>query len=409
LALYTELDFQASDSEAILSNPVTLHAQMVEFDRRTIETTLRHAREMAVLEYDTISGHGLLHLLFLDARQADRAFYLAGYLWVKAVAALIARRCPAFAPPARMLPLLVRLLCDHPAISDALDGRCDAAALVQTIHDSVMSLSAEQLQNIATMIETQPEAVEWFDLWDIHGQIASGQFSHVVRSYESEYDRYFGSTIGTPLERDLLLARGAAQIHLLSTTRGTVLQVSEDGNELRLNTGSGVQSVHLLPIENFWSLAAQAARGRRADIEENIERFLPVAMRLQEEFRSVLRKSIGQPITLANYMCLPAPNSYGLVLWQDWSSDLHKRVVFPVDWMAYDDDSEMPIQETLSAGTVMSPEERRTLAHAIKGLAPPCISYRRGDPGAVRTADWRSPPASIGRDSALRLAAGASR
>jgi hypothetical protein len=172
LALYAELHFDERAGERILSNPVPLHAQMAAAARMTNEAAIyRVARDEACFELHKNSV-GLLRLLFCDTGHPEHSYYLVGYLWIRAAAELIARHCARLGRPAIMLPLLIKLLCDHPIIEDASLGKVSASEIIAAIRDSIFSLTSQSLERVDVALDDEALA-KLFEHWKLHGFLRS--------------------------------------------------------------------------------------------------------------------------------------------------------------------------------------------------------------------------------------------
>jgi hypothetical protein len=345
LALYAELDFEADEKNAILSNPVTQHAQLLAWDRTMLEV-FRLALDQAVIESQEIAEPGLLRLLFLDDADPDRSFYLVGYLWIKAVAAQIARRCPSLAPPYRMLPFLTRLLCHHPIITDAHEGRCNAADIVNALHTCVSDLDRPTLKKVAEMITNHPDILKKFDNWDIQAQVASGRYKRFTTTTRAEVDQFQPLLKNAVLSHYLTIMRCAANVHLLSQTTGIVQSVDIKQRTAVLvpegtTTAALQKQIKLLPIRQFWTRAAKA---ESTSNRETIARYIDFADQLE---------------TLIH------PLSYGIIAWfNDGSSP--KSIFLPLTWATYEEKEDELNQEALRYGIGISVKRRLEFSSSVE-------------------------------------------
>jgi hypothetical protein len=341
LALYAELDFESDEKNAILPNPVTQHAQLVSWEQTMLQV-FHLALDQAVIESEDLAEPGLLRLLFLDDANPDRSFYLVGYLWIKAVAAQIARRCPSLAPPYRMLPFLSRLLCHHTIITDAYEGKCDAAAIVNALHTCVSDLDRPTLNKLAKMITDHPDTLKKFDHWNIQAQVASGRYLRFTTMTKAEVHQFIGKLLNdNSLSHYLTIMRSAANVHLLSQTTGVVQAVDIKKRTAVLvpevgTTAGSQKEIKLLPIREFWTWASKAASSSDREI---IARYIDHASQFETEIMQLLAKAIGHSVTLAAYMTLIHPLSYGIIAW--FNDGPPQRPVFlPLTWTTWEEKKE---------------------------------------------------------------------
>lgn len=153
LAMYAQLDLDVVDSPQTLHSVPKFYAcAATSVSGVPASAVLRAARLSQVEAFD--DDEGLLHLLYQDTGSPInyQNLYLVGYLWVKAVAASLGRRCPALAPADVMFPLLIRILCDHPAMIRAQRGEIEVDALLPTILRSITNWSTASLDRLADLL-----------------------------------------------------------------------------------------------------------------------------------------------------------------------------------------------------------------------------------------------------------------
>lgn len=345
LAMYAELDYEAHDHQSLLSNPLTIHADMIEPERGlSLIRTLRGVREFAASE--------LLRLLFLNSEQSTYSFYLGGYLYVKATIAFMAQHCPRLALPDTALPLLIRLWCDHPAIEEAMKGKPDAAGLIEQLHQTILSLSPETLNALADMIDNNSEVVTRFDHWQIHAQLSAGQFSEPIFTDTSM--SYFD--LETELGELFSIERAGFSIHFLSRITGLLVTVGEnDKNKAVIRNSDGETEVELLPIGKVWDFLFRMVDKRQ---KEMILKYQEIANALQYKFGQAMQEAVGKEVTIANFMTFSG--SYGIVIWTD-----EKCEFLPYSWDTFDYSNNIEFM-LISEGIKISPNEKLQFSKSLR-------------------------------------------
>jgi hypothetical protein len=231
--------------------------------------------------------HGLLRALFLDGR-IDETIYFAGYLYIKAIAALFARQHPIFRDPGTLLPLLIRIICDHPIFERATTHTLTATDIVAQLHAMLLSVVSSGYKQIAQMLEV-PLVREQFDNWDIYTtlQTATG-----VPAFHGVNNR-------SPLWKDKLgdpwmsRFRSATSVHLPSWVCDDI--VNFDDHKLTLRTIDGDRNL---------SMPRLAPAYVNSGLSSSI--YLKTFDYLQTLFRTQIQQAFEQrkAITIANYMLL---------------------------------------------------------------------------------------------------------
>jgi hypothetical protein len=170
--LTPELDFSGDEDRDPIHSPVlkVVHYTGPAINGVDSEQEFLHTRLSRIVE------HRLLAQLLLDVPvQTDEHAYFSGYLYIKALAARLGALCPALARPARMLPLLIRLLCDHPSIARSQTAGSGTDGILSAVHQTAVSLDHSVLNKIANWVERgDPREVgRRFDFLDIEGSRSS--------------------------------------------------------------------------------------------------------------------------------------------------------------------------------------------------------------------------------------------
>ena len=158
LATYAELDFSGDEDRDPIHSPVlkVVHYTGPAINGVDSEQEFLHTRLSRIVE------HRLLAQLLVDVPvQTDEHAYFSGYLYVKALAARLGALCPALARPARMLPLLIRLLCDHPSIARSQTAGSGTDDILSAVHQTqgtwcFTKTTGETSANLSPMTWSRP-------------------------------------------------------------------------------------------------------------------------------------------------------------------------------------------------------------------------------------------------------------
>jgi hypothetical protein len=271
---------------------------------------LRIARESQIYEKPD-KKDGLLRLLFAEQNSPETSPYLIGYLWIKTAVAHIRRINPALSRPTIVLPLLIKLLCDHPVIAEVWKERAGKDAIISSLRDSVLSLDQAALARIAIALNDK-EALGTFELWDLHGFLADESLSAPKLVEDSIRPFFFKGDEPDELETQL---RCGASIHFPSRATGVLVDIKHSGQnlELEIETDTGERiSAHLMPVRALWSLYAELDHYRPL-IEEHLQK----AETLEDYFWKQMRDWQGERVTIAQYLGLSQPPLPGIVVWHD--------------------------------------------------------------------------------------------
>lgn len=314
LATYAQLDLDADDSPLTLYSAPTFYARAAASGSAVpTSATLRDARlsQVESLEND---GEGLLHLLYQDSESsvAEQNLYLVGYLWVKAAAASLARRCPPLAPADVMLPLLIRILCDHPALLQAHRGEIGVDKLLPTIHRSIVQWSAASLDQLAALLRDEAKR-DRFDHLHVADFLDSGGDvdSYVVDTYPA----FVSSLVDFDDEiwRCYAVVNTSASFHFTSRSRGTVLSADVENHRIVLDNSGTEVTIVTAPIENLWSLGA-----RHGADTERLDRTRGQALGREDSVFKLAAEATAS-VTIAKFFGLSSPHDSGIVLWDEES------------------------------------------------------------------------------------------
>jgi hypothetical protein len=352
LALYAQLDYLPKTDENGIPSPLLLFSGLTHHRYRgvPIETLFINIRE-GTFHYGE-DRKSLLDILFLDTRREDRAYYLAGYLYVKAMAEDLARRCPQLADPTLVLPFMIRLICDHPLIDRALTENLHFDELFETIHQDLTEISGEDLSQMACLIDDHPQLRRNFDHWDIHAQLLEGHFSHPVLHSEDSISPYLKSDTSSQVLFGSF--RACSAVHVLAWTTGLLKAVSRTA--IVLEVDGAIQVIKRLSVEDrfaFWRriVHEDVAREERFDRDQHFWYWL------EQRVVDKMAGLIGQPITLGLFFTLTRGN-LGLGIWQD-EQPVGFLPFFPIDT---EDEVEML---TLTNALRISPWERTTFTSSL--------------------------------------------
>jgi hypothetical protein len=293
LALYAELDFSGDEDRDAIHSPVlkVVHFTAPAMSGVADDQVFLYSRLSRIVE------HRLLAQLLLEpsVRPEEQA-YFAGYLYVKSLAARLGSLCPALAPPARMLPLLIRILCDHPVIARSQRTECRTEDLLGAVHETALSLDGSLLQKIATWVEEgDPREVVWrFDYLDIAGTQSAGDLVF----YEDDRPELH-EFVSDDIIPSLNLLKAAGSFYLPVWKSG-VLQSIDEGS-LSLRQGSEDVKYVLLSAVDFERMKREGPG-------------IGLALRLRETMLGVLRPAVGRNVTVGLYIDM-ASGDPGMVFW----------------------------------------------------------------------------------------------
>lgn len=359
LAIYAQLDYEvvADDDPMLLPGPLTRHAELVEPDRQLgFLQILRGAREYEI--YGQPNRPGLLSLLMLTGLPAQN-HYFAGYLYVKAIAAVIGQHAPRLARPDTLLPLLIRLWCSHPALDNTFGDGIKAENLLAELHATILRVTPAQWLGLAQMIGTNLELVANFDHWDVHAQLEANRFDTPMLTKAEDIYPILGPLLDGPLAMLAEVVRASVSTYLLTHSTGVLQHLELRENRLELDTPHGSQSVQLVPIDAMWNFWQQFPNEQLA---EKLGATWKYAQAHDYLLRHTLEQAVGKEITLANFITLTQPGSFGIVLWVDGQA--HPLAYTP-DYYLVKEENNIEALITLRA-TTLSPGDRRRFASMLQ-------------------------------------------
>lgn len=353
LAIYGQLDYDADNTETVLPfplNKITTNNAAASFLGGPL-AALRRAKLMAVSD-------GLLTELFVR-KISETAHYFIGYLYVKAVAAHIARLVPRLGHPSTLLPLLIRLICDHPVIEQAVDGKLKAEDAIEAIHASLRGLTRAHVEMIDRMLDIEPVRAN-FDNWDIHAQLKAGESQQLI--LHSENNPLFPhNDHHDDLDKELdtrltyLTLRASTSVHLTNWTSGTLVEVVDEGKQVRFRL---VDNVGELPTRDALLILYSRVESVRSRLDEAVCAKLEI---LDENILRHARQAAasGSRITVGNYLTL-TKGVHGTAFWVDGKI----KEVIPFSLL----ENQVDVEEFEIAvtGLLLAPDYRLTIARGLR-------------------------------------------
>ena len=161
MALYADLDYQGNEDRDPIHSPLLKISHYTALGMKGVEGDAQFFGVRQARLYDG----GYLEALFLAPAIAPTEHaYLSGYLCVKSVAAYLRALCPEAAHPSFLLPLLIRLFCDHPYIVKSQLEDVAPAEILAAIQKSIFSLRRETIKRLFEWVRDKPgEVVEQFE------------------------------------------------------------------------------------------------------------------------------------------------------------------------------------------------------------------------------------------------------
>ncbi|MEW6339108.1 MAG: hypothetical protein RXR20_19655 [Paraburkholderia sp.] len=352
LAIYGQLDYDADNTEAVLPfplNKITTNNAAASFHGGPL-AALRGAKLMAVSD-------GLLTELFVR-KIGETAHYFIGYLYVKAVAAHIARFAPELGAPSTLLPLLIRLICDHPAIERAVDGKLKAEDILGAVHSSLRGLTCAHVEMLDRMLRN-----EWlranFDNWDIHAQLQAGETAQFILHSESNplfphNDHHDDLDNAQETLSTYVVLRASTSVHLTSWTSGTLIEAVDEGTHVRFRLAGGVGDRPTRDVKLIlYSRVETVCKGLGEDAFAKLEA-------LDESVLEHARQAAaGSRITVGNYLTL-TKGIHGTALWVDGKI----KNVIPFSLL----ENQVDIEEfdITTTGLMLSPDYRLAVARSLR-------------------------------------------
>ena len=345
LALYAELDFSGDEDRDPIHSPVlkVVHFTAPAMRGVTDEQVFLHSRLSRIIE------HRLLAQLLLEpsARPEEQA-YFAGYLYVKALASRLGALCPALAPPARMLPLLIRILCDHLVMARSQRAECRTEDLLGAVHETAVSLDGSLLHKIANWVEHgDPREVVWrFDYLDIASTRRAGDLVF----YEDDRPELH-EFVSDDMVPSLNLLKKAGSFYLPVWKSGVLQSIDEDSLTLRQNSAE-VKYV-LLSAVDFERMNREGAG-------------MGLALRVRETMLGVLRQAVGRDVTVGLYIDM-ASGDPGMVFWVE--NEFAFASPYSLRPFGRGADATKEFGENLGRGLSLAPGERSAFGAAIRTSA----------------------------------------
>ena len=341
LAMYTELDFEGDEDRDPIHSPVL---KVIHYTAPASKG-IPNDRQFKLVRFSRVSEDQLLsNLMFDTAHHSTEHAYLVGYLYVKAWARRLSALCPRLEAPARMLPLLIRILCDHPMFVDWRRGKITANELLNAVHRSALSLDGRLLNQIADWVETGDPAdvVRRFDSLDLEGSAEKGEmvFPEPTNAW---YDDLNYAEVVT-----LRHLRGSGSFYLVAWASGTLTYVDE--HSIKLRDGSEETEYVMLTSGDFAKFNPD-----RANFE--------LARGMREHVVQTLQGSLGHLVTAALYIDV-ASGDPGMAFWKDES--LLIASPYSVSSLTKERNDLQQFAENLGASLALSPNLRRDFGRAIK-------------------------------------------
>lgn len=360
LAMFSELDFDVADDDLVVPHPVWTHLENLSLQQgRSMRTVQFTARQEQIFEGSKDARGmlrdrcGLLRALFADHRRPDAAYYLVGYLWVKAAAAAIRRYSPRLARPAVFLPLLSRLICDHPIIESTWRGETRLEDLPDALLQTISGLNAESLSRLERAL-LDPNTNAKFDHLNLHSFLSQPAAVDPEICDGKAIQRILDHAGISADDHNLIKISTAAHVHFMSRAEGLLHDVELTENGLVFTIGGDESSVtcQIPRLDHLWRVLADdqpsEAPTKRdtfaADMEERVSNFLQT------------RRS--RRLAIANFWMVASPDMYGVAVWDQDGESSFVLTSLP-------DEIEFENWMCLTCGLLMSPEARRNVANSI--------------------------------------------
>jgi hypothetical protein len=257
-----------------------------------------------------------------------------------------------------MLPLLIKLLCDHPVIDDAWSGQALEADIAGALRKTVSGTTAEALARVDAALDDAGLAA-LFEMWRLHDFLAApGQAAPDVtplrsNAFFSEHPR-----------KDDLTVRGATSVWLSGRTTGRLSGLTADGAggiELALTgvPGGDTATVHLVETNILWNALLNG--GLNGPPRDAMLRNRARAARRWNRVLLKLDRLRGRQITLATYVTMSYPAAFGMLVWDESHGGMPPfQIPCSAEW--YETGL---IRDLTEAAQAFPPSERLAFAKAV--------------------------------------------
>jgi hypothetical protein len=341
LAMFAELDFEGNE------DCDHIHSPLLKVIHYTAPATngIPNVRQFKLVRFSRVfEDHVLSNLLFDTAYHPTELAYLAGYLYVKALARIFSARCPRLSRPSRMLPLLIRILCDHSGFVEWRRGELTANELLDAIHRFASSIDVEFLNKIADWVDGNDPAdvVGRFDFLDLEASL-HGSALIFRKATDSWYAGLTEEEIVT-----LRRLRGSGSFYLVAWDSGTLTHVDE--NSIKLQTGSDETEYVMLTSADF-------AKFNPGQVD------LELALGMRQHVIQSLHQSLGHQVTAAFYIDISSGDP-GMAFWRD--ETLLIASPYSVSFLTKGDEYARQFAENLGISLALSPNHRSSFGSSIK-------------------------------------------
>ena len=341
LAMFAELDFEGNE------DCDHIHSPILKVIHYTAPATngVSNVRQFKLVRFSRVfEDHVLSNLLFDTAYHPTELAYLGGYLYVKALACIFSARCSRLSRPSRMLPLLIKILCDHSGFVKWRGGAMTPNELLDAIHRFALSLDVELLNKIADWVdESDPvEIVGRFDFLDLE----ASRHGSGLKFREATDSWYVGLT-----EEEIVMLRrlrASGSFYLVAWDSGTLTHVDE--TSIKLQTGSDKTEYVMLTSADF-------AKFNPSQIN------LELALGMRHHVIQNLQRSLGQQVTAAFYIDI-ASGDPGMAFWRN--ETLLIASPYSVSFLTKGDEYARQFAANLGIGLALSPNHRSSFGSSIK-------------------------------------------
>ncbi len=362
LALYTQLDFEGEESEGPHYSPLYLIANMAMANHvlaRSLPERFRLWRGEAMAGENV----SLLEGLLLDRTSEDLNYYTFGYLYVKALQAQWAQRCPAFARPAVFLPFAIKFLTEHPVLISAELVNLTTEQILSAIHQTLTGLSADDLGFLNNLFSEQQTLSE-FDHCDIYRQLETRSTDQIWK-HDEDYVSPFANDTDDQTFTWMLNLRACNGVYLYSWCEG-VLRLSGDSvYDAVLEDAQGTSEAHLVTHAGIWHSAWEETIKNEKDeqtqaLQADVGNFL---LNMETKFFEALEAAEGKHVCLAGFITI-FRSIPGLCLWVEGE---YVECLISEPWHLLEMFKAQATDEMyfLGAGLRIPPPDRVAFAHAF--------------------------------------------
>jgi hypothetical protein len=351
LALYAELDYRGDEDRDVIHSPLLKTSHFTALAMRGIEGD---AQFLAIRSARLYKDKYLHALLIEPAIAPNEHAYLSGYLYIKAVARYLQELCPEAAHPSFLLPLLIRIFCDHAVIVNSQLEDIAPVQILGAIQKSIFLLRKQTISMLSDWVQEDQlgDVVQQFDALDIFKTDRAG-----TRVFRGKNERWWYQ-LGCNRIEWLPQLRVASSYLVAASATGKLVTV--DASSLTLKMNGETTKFSMLSAADFERASNNALRRQASSV---------LARKVQER----LQQSIGETLTIA--LCLDIALGHpAMAYWKD--QVLVSYTPYSLEALGFPEERQRMSLEAPHYGLAIPPERRLQFEDALHGseaMAPAVV------------------------------------